>query len=133
VPRSDLASSVGSDTNLLLLTHVHYKTAERFDMAAVTAGAREAGARTVWDLSHSVGAVPLQLNRDGVELAAGCGYKYLNGGPGAPAFLYVAEHLHDQLLSPLRGWMAMRRPSILPTIMCRHRHGPLPGRKLRPS
>ena len=110
VPRSDLASSVGSDTNLLLLTHVHYKTAERFDMAAVTAGAREAGARTVWDLSHSVGAVPLQLNRDGVELAAGCGYKYLNGGPGAPAFLYVAEHLHDQLLSPLRGWMGHASP-----------------------
>ena len=110
VPRSDLASSVGSDTNLLLLTHVHYKTAERFDMAAVTARASEAGARTVWDLSHSVGAVPLQLNRDGVELAAGCGYKYLNGGPGAPAFLYVAEHLHDQLLSPLRGWMGHASP-----------------------
>jgi kynureninase len=110
VPRADLVSGVGSDTNLLLLTHVHYKTAERFDMAAVTAIAREAGARTLWDLSHSVGAVPLQLNRDGVELAVGCGYKYLNGGPGAPAFLYVAEHLHDQLLSPLRGWMGHASP-----------------------
>ena len=110
VPRADLRASIGSDTNLLLLTQVHYKTAERFDMAALTAIAREAGALTVWDLSHSVGAIPLELNRDGVELAVGCGYKYLNGGPGAPAFLYVAEHLQDRLLSPLRGWMGHASP-----------------------
>lgn len=110
VPRADVEASIGPDTNLLLLTHVHYKTAERFDMAPMTARAREAGALTVWDLSHSVGAVPLQLNRSGVELAVGCGYKYLNGGPGAPAFLYVAEHLHDRLLSPLRGWMGHSSP-----------------------
>jgi kynureninase len=110
VPRDQVEARIGEETNLLLLTHVHYKTAERFDMAAITARAREAGARTVWDLSHSVGAVPLALNADGVELAVGCGYKYLNGGPGAPAFLYVAEALQERLVSPLRGWMGHARP-----------------------
>ncbi|HEX8641052.1 MAG TPA: kynureninase [Allosphingosinicella sp.] len=109
-PRAQVEQRIGRETNLLLLTHVHYKTSARFDMAAVTARAREAGAHTVWDLSHSVGAVPLQLGRDGVELAVGCGYKYLNGGPGAPAFLYVAEHLQDRLVSPLRGWMGHAAP-----------------------
>ena len=109
-PRAQIERRIGADTNLLLLTHVHYKTAERFDMAAVTARAREAGARTVWDLSHSAGAVPLNLNEDGAELAVGCGYKYLNGGPGAPAFLYVAEHLQEQLTSPLQGWMGHAAP-----------------------
>jgi kynureninase len=110
VPRDELEGRIGEETNLLLLTHVHYKTAERFDMAAITARARQAGARTIWDLSHSVGAVPLNLNADGVELAVGCGYKYLNGGPGAPAFLYVAEALQERLVSPLRGWMGHARP-----------------------
>src|SRR3954468_3758247 len=103
-PRAEIEPRIGADTNLLLLTHVHYKTAERFDMARVTAKAREAGAMTIWDLSHSAGAVPLDLNGSGAELAVGCGYKYLNGGPGAPAFLYIAEHLQERLVSPLRGW-----------------------------
>ncbi|MDQ8758190.1 kynureninase [Sphingosinicella sp. LHD-64] len=109
-PRAKVEGRIGSDTNLVLLTHVHYKTAERFDMAAVTARTHKAGARIVWDLSHSVGAVPLDLNGAGVELAVGCGYKYLNGGPGAPAFLYIAEALQEQLLSPLRGWMGHAEP-----------------------
>ena len=108
--RDGLEEAIGPDTNLLLLTHVHFKAGFRFDMAEVTARATAAGARTIWDLSHSVGAVPLHLNRDGVELAVGCGYKYLNGGPGAPAFLYVAEHLQERLLSPLRGWMGHAAP-----------------------
>jgi len=109
-PRGEVEARIGADTNLLLLTHVHYKTAERFDMAAVTARAKKAGATTVWDLSHSVGAVPLHLNDSGAELAVGCGYKYLNGGPGAPAFLYIAENLQERLLSPLRGWMGHAEP-----------------------
>jgi kynureninase len=109
-PREALESRIGADTNLLLLTHVHFKAGYRFDMKRVTALAREAGARTIWDLSHSAGAVPLDLGRDGAELAVGCGYKYLNGGPGAPAFLYVAESLQEQLLSPLRGWMGHAAP-----------------------
>jgi kynureninase len=109
-PRDEVERRLGADTGLLLLTHVHYKTAARFDMAAVTARARAAGAMTVWDLSHSAGAVPLDLNGAGAELAVGCGYKYLNGGPGAPAFLYIAEHLQERLISPLRGWMGHARP-----------------------
>jgi kynureninase len=109
-PREEVERRIGVDTALLLLTHVHYKTAARFDMAAVTARAKAAGAMTVWDLSHSAGAVPLDLNGAGAELAVGCGYKYLNGGPGAPAFLYIAEHLQERLISPLRGWMGHAAP-----------------------
>jgi kynureninase len=108
--RADIEARIGPDTSLLLLTHVHYKSAERFDMARVTARAKAAGAMTIWDLSHSAGAVPLHLNEAGAELAVGCGYKYLNGGPGAPAFLYVAEHLQERLVSPLRGWMGHAAP-----------------------
>jgi kynureninase len=108
--RSELDEAIGPDTNLLLLTHVHYKAGFRFDMAEVTARAKAVGATTLWDLSHSVGAVPLHLNRDGAELAVGCGYKYLNGGPGAPAFLYVAEHLQERLRPALRGWMGHAAP-----------------------
>ena len=110
VAREALDRRIGADTNLLLLTHVHFKAGFRFDRAEVTERAKAAGALTMWDLSHSAGAVPLQLNRDGAELAVGCGYKYLNGGPGAPAFLYVAEHLQERLVSPLRGWMGHAAP-----------------------
>jgi kynureninase len=110
VARDALDSAIGPDANLLLLTHVHFKAGFRFDMAELTARAKSAGVRTIWDLSHSAGAVPLDLNRDGAELAVGCGYKYLNGGPGAPAFLYVAEHLQDRVVSPIRGWMGHAAP-----------------------
>ena len=110
VERGALEAAIGPDTNLVLLTHVHFKAGYRFDMAALTARAKAAGARVIWDLSHSAGAVPLRLNADGAELAVGCGYKYLNGGPGAPAFLYVAEHLQEQLLPTLCGWMGHSAP-----------------------
>jgi kynureninase len=110
VEREALDSAIGPETNLLLLTHVHFKAGFRFDMAEVTARAKSHGAPVLWDLSHSAGAVPLDLNGDGAELAVGCGYKYLNGGPGAPAFLYVAEALQDRLMPPLRGWMGHAEP-----------------------
>lgn len=110
VERDGLKQAIGADTNLVLLTHVHYKAGFRFDMEAVTARARNAGARVIWDLSHSAGAVPLRLNEAGAELAVGCGYKYLNGGPGAPAFLHVTEQLQEALRPALCGWMGHAAP-----------------------
>lgn len=110
VPRDALAQAIGADTAVVLLTQVHYKTAERFDLAEWTARAQKAGAMILWDLSHSVGAIPVDLSGAGADLAVGCTYKYLNGGPGAPAFLYVAERWQARLASPLSGWMGHAAP-----------------------
>lgn len=110
VDRDRVLDALDSSTALLLLTHVHYKTAERYDMAAVTARAGAAGVTVLWDLSHSVGAVPIDVGAAGADLAVGCGYKYLNGGPGAPAFLYVSHRLQDTLASPISGWMGHAEP-----------------------
>jgi kynureninase len=89
---------------LVVLSHVAYRSGALADMAALTEVARRHDAHVVWDLSHSVGALPVTLNEAGVELAVGCSYKYLNAGPGAPAWLYVAEGIQERLRSPIWGW-----------------------------
>lgn len=110
VARDDLAEALGEDTAVLLLTHVHYKTGARFDMRQWTANAHAVGALMLWDLSHSAGAVAVDLNGAKADLAVGCGYKYLNGGPGAPAYLFVAERWQSALGNPLSGWMGHAAP-----------------------
>ncbi len=110
VARGDLTAALDDDTAVLLLTHVHYKTSDRFDMREWTARAHDAGALMLWDLSHSVGAVPIDLTGANADLAVGCTYKYLNGGPGAPAFLFVAKRWQDSFASPLSGWMGHAAP-----------------------
>ncbi|MEO7603190.1 MAG: kynureninase [Sphingomicrobium sp.] len=110
VDRADIAAALGEDTAVLMLTHVDYCSGERHDMATLSAAASSAGALSLWDLSHSAGALDLSLGASGADLAVGCGYKYLGGGPGSPAFLYVAAALQDQLHSPLSGWMGHEAP-----------------------
>ena len=108
--RAEVIDAIDEDTAVVVLTHVHYVTAEMFDMAAVTKRAHDVGALIVWDLSHSVGAVEVQLNAANADFAVGCGYKYLNGGPGAPAFVFVANrHLAD-VRQPLSGWFGHAQP-----------------------
>ena len=110
VAAEEIATAIDADTAVVTVTHVDYRSAAFYDMRAVNEAARAAGALVVWDLSHSAGAVELDLNATGCDLAVGCGYKYLNGGPGAPAFIYVAEHLQEELRSPLQGWMGHAEP-----------------------
>lgn len=110
VPPGDCATALGPEVAVATLTQVDFRTGRKHDLRRLTAIARAAGVAVVWDLSHSAGAFPLQLNDDGVEFAVGCGYKYLNGGPGAPGFLYVARRLQQSLDTPLAGWMGHRAP-----------------------
>lgn len=110
VARDALLEAIDDDVALVALTHVHYKSGERWPMARITARAHEFGALMLWDLCHSAGALEIDLNAAGADLAVGCGYKYLNGGPGAPSFVFVAERLQASLRSPIWGWMGHAAP-----------------------
>ena len=106
----ELESAIGADTAVLMLTHVNYRTGYQHDMAAVSALAHAHGALALWDLAHSAGAVPVDLHAAGADLAVGCTYKYLNGGPGAPAFIWVPRHHQAAFRQPLSGWWGHAAP-----------------------
>lgn len=110
IARDQLWDAIDQQTAVVVLTHVHYKSGEMFDLKALTARAHEQGALIIWDLSHSTGAVSVDLNGANADLAVGCGYKYLNGGPGAPSFLYIAKRHQALFEHPLTGWFGHAQP-----------------------
>ena len=105
-----LEKMIGADTALVTLSHVVFKSGYMYDAQAITEKAHQAGALVLWDLSHAAGAVPVALDAWGADLAVGCTYKYLNGGPGSPAYLYVRQDLQESLLPPIWGWWAQHAP-----------------------
>lgn len=110
VDPQDLPSVLGEDVAVVSYSHVDYRTGRAYDMAAITSAAQAAGALMVWDLSHSAGAMPVDLAAGGADFAVGCTYKYLGGGPGAPAYVMAARRHHDAMRSPLAGWTGHARP-----------------------
>jgi kynureninase len=106
----ELAAAIDDNTALVTLSHVTFKSSYLYDMAAITELAHRHGALVVWDLSHSAGAVPVALDACNADFAIGCTYKYLNGGPGSPAFLYVRKDLQEQVVSPIWGWWGQKAP-----------------------
>lgn len=113
VTPEQVAAVLGADTALVVLSHVAYRSGFLADAPAITARAHDAGALVLWDLCHSVGAVPVELDAWGVDLAAGCTYKYLNGGPGSPAFGYVRSEHQDTFRQPIQGWMGTSEPFVM--------------------
>jgi kynureninase len=110
VQPDEVLEALNEDVAVVALTHVNYKSGQAYDMAAVTRRAHEVGALVVWDLAHTAGAMPCALNACEVDFAVGCGYKYLNGGPGAPSFAFVAKRHQADLRQPLTGWHGHARP-----------------------
>jgi len=110
IDTGDLKAEIDENTALVSLSHVAFKSAFMYSMKEITALTHEKGAMILWDLSHSIGAVPGELNTSHADLAVGCTYKYLNGGPGSPAFLYVRKDLQDKLTSPIWGWFGEKNP-----------------------
>jgi len=108
--RDDIVSAIDADTAVVMLTHVHYVSAEIFPMAEIAEIAHAVGALVVWDLSHSAGAIATDLSGCNADFAVGCGYKHLNGGPGAPAFIYAAKRHHSAMHQPLSGWFGHKNP-----------------------
>lgn len=109
-PGRDVADCLDEDVAVLILSHVHYRTSRIRDLAAINRAAHARGALVLWDLSHTTGAVDIDLRGDDCDFAVGCTYKYLNGGPGAPAFAWVNPRLHGQIDQPLSGWMGHSAP-----------------------
>lgn len=110
VEEEELAAAVDADTAVVMATQVNFRTGRLHDMAAVSAAAAGAGACMIWDLAHSAGALPVDIAGSGAGFAVGCGYKYLNGGPGAPGFLYVRPDLQDRIAPALSGWLGHEAP-----------------------
>jgi len=110
IDQGQVSKALDRSTALLTLSHVAFKSAYLYDLEEITKMAHECGALVLWDLSHSVGVVPAELHKCGVDLAVGCTYKYLNGGPGSPAFLYVKKELQEKLHSPVQGWFGVQNP-----------------------
>jgi kynureninase len=110
LPADQIEAAIDEQVAVVLLTHVHYKSSAVHDMARITERAHAGGALTLWDLSHSAGAVAVDLNAAHADFAVGCGYKYLNGGPGAPAYLFVAQRHQATTASPITGWLGHARP-----------------------
>jgi kynureninase len=110
VPAEEIIGAISERTAVVTATHVNYRTAKILDALAITASAHQHGALIVWDLAHTAGAVPFDVSGLDIDFAVGCGYKYLNGGPGAPAFIYVAPRLLAESGQPLQGWFAHAAP-----------------------